>query len=339
MQGCYQAGVVYWQGEGAQKDIEAGKALLKIACDGGFDDACVALKTLVAEVKSTHITHQNIRTSMRKNNQYTGYLDGKFHADIDSDGKVETIGWKKFASTDLGDYYQLLVIDDEGSLLWEGPKEKDDGNPLIFFSLDFGVSMPELLIDFDNDGFIELLAPVPQSDVSPTYYRKLRWRGTYFEPLFSNALMLSALRSDQFVWRTTSQSYGTWVSKLAHQGSGLVKANVVEYTKNGSFQVGQALIRFDREGAKVERWLQPISHNTKKTKHKKAVKVIGVVYGLDPNGDGFLSIRKKPGSAEIGRLYNGNRVKVLDRSGKWYKIKDLKSGRVGWSHSNWIKIN
>lgn len=64
---------------------------------------------------------------------------------------------------------------------------------------------------------------------------------------------------------------------------------------------------------------------------------LGTIYGLDPNGDGFLSIRKKPKSTEIGRLYNGDKVKILDRSGKWYKIKDIRSNRVGWSHSNWIK--
>lgn len=61
----------------------------------------------------------------------------------------------------------------------------------------------------------------------------------------------------------------------------------------------------------------------------------GVVSGLDPNGDGFLSIRTKPKGAEIGRLYNGNKVKILKKSGKWYKIK-TSSGKTGWSHGNWI---
>ena len=66
---------------------------------------------------------------------------------------------------------------------------------------------------------------------------------------------------------------------------------------------------------------------------------MGTIYGLDPNGDGFLSLRKKPKSTEIGRLYNGDSVQILAKRGKWYKVKDLKSNRVGWSHSNWIRIN
>ncbi len=65
---------------------------------------------------------------------------------------------------------------------------------------------------------------------------------------------------------------------------------------------------------------------------------IGIVQGLDPNGDGFLSLRKQPKSTEIGKLHNGDAVEILDRSGKYYKVKDIKSRKVGWAHSNWIKI-
>ncbi len=66
---------------------------------------------------------------------------------------------------------------------------------------------------------------------------------------------------------------------------------------------------------------------------------IGVVMGLDPNGDGFLSLRKKPKAKEISKLYNGDKVEILDKRGKYYKVKDFKSGKEGWSHKNWIKVN
>ncbi len=71
---------------------------------------------------------------------------------------------------------------------------------------------------------------------------------------------------------------------------------------------------------------------------KSGSKNIGIVYGLDANGDGFLSIRKKPKAKEIGKLYNGDKVKILDKQGKWYKVKDIQFNTIGWSHSNWIKI-
>ncbi len=65
---------------------------------------------------------------------------------------------------------------------------------------------------------------------------------------------------------------------------------------------------------------------------------IGIVYGLDPNGDGFLSIRRKPKSTEIGRLYNGSKVELLGKRGKWHKVRDLRTGTVGWSHGKWISV-
>ncbi len=331
MQGCYQAGVAYWQGEGAQKDREAAKSLLEISCDGGFSDACVALRTFNKEDVSAGLENKSQEAPAKKSIRYSGHIDGKLQGDIDQDGKEETIAWKKFASVDLGDYYQLLVLDDDGSLLWEGPKEKDEGNPYVFSSLHIGVSLPELLTDIDGDGYLELLAPELQSDVRPVYYKKLRWRETYFEPLLSSALMQSSTKSNRFEWKTTSKSYGTWISELAPYGDGLVKANVTEYKKDQSVRVGIALIRFDREGAVVHKWIEPFIADSDVISDK------GTVYGLDPQGDGFLSIRKKPNSTEIGKLYNGDKVEILEKSGKWYKIKDIRSGIEGWSHSNWIR--
>ena len=62
-----------------------------------------------------------------------------------------------------------------------------------------------------------------------------------------------------------------------------------------------------------------------------------IVYSLDPNGDGFLSIRTKPKGREIGKLYNGDKVKILSKKGKYYKIEKVSSGMVGYAHSNWIR--
>ncbi len=81
MQRCYQAGVVYWTGEGAEKDIEMARPLLEISCDGGFDDACVALRTLNEEEKVEGSVHKP------KKDRYSGHIEGKLYGDIDQDGK------------------------------------------------------------------------------------------------------------------------------------------------------------------------------------------------------------------------------------------------------------
>jgi len=86
----------------------------------------------------------------------------------------------------------------------------------------------------------------------------------------------------------------------------------------------------------------------------------GLVVNLDPNGDNFLSVRKKPTSrsAEIDRIYgNGSKVYVCGRSVsvnifddpefKWYKILygdrcDPKRGSrfcsSGWVYGKYISV-
>jgi len=89
----------------------------------------------------------------------------------------------------------------------------------------------------------------------------------------------------------------------------------------------------------------------------------GVVVGLNPNGDGFLSVRSGPGGRqyhEIDRLFNGNQVYTCNATGPWLAIVyDLTHGtssrcgitqawprreaytgpcRYGWVHSHYVKI-
>ncbi len=49
----------------------------------------------------------------------------------------------------------------------------------------------------------------------------------------------------------------------------------------------------------------------------------GDVVGLDPHGDGFLSVRSGPGGKqfrEIDRVYNGMHLKICDERGPWLGV-------------------
>ncbi|HZB61455.1 MAG TPA: SH3 domain-containing protein [Microvirga sp.] len=87
----------------------------------------------------------------------------------------------------------------------------------------------------------------------------------------------------------------------------------------------------------------------------------GRIVGLNPRGDGFLSVRSGPGGKpyrEIDRLYNGNAVMVCDEQGPWLAVVYGRSAdddcgvgtpwpvrkpyggpcRSGWVHSRYVRM-
>jgi len=183
--------------------------------------------------------------------------EGVLRANIDKDYRLESVEWWKITTTQMGDYYQLVVRDDDGSILWQGPRKADESNPFIFSSLHIGISLPQIFTDIDQDGFVELLAPYLQSDVSPTTYRRLRWRGGNFEQLASYSLMMLPHSKDRLVWKNTSEYYGIWVSGFEMR-NGLIEASITEYREDGTAKTALANISFTRQGATITRWLKPL---------------------------------------------------------------------------------
>ena len=85
----------------------------------------------------------------------------------------------------------------------------------------------------------------------------------------------------------------------------------------------------------------------------------GVVFDLDPHGDGFLAVKSGPGLKflRIDKLYNGEQVYLCARAGDWRGIVYTKEAqtcnvdrpwplsepytgpfRYGWAHGRWIKL-
>ena len=180
---------------------------------------------------------------------------GKLTGDFDGDGKQETIGWTPFASKTEGTYYQLLLFDDDGCIVWKGPRIPSDQNPLVALSLDTGIAIPELAADIDGDGKDELLIPQPQSDVSPQYYRRLRWDGRTLKPMAAAVLMMKESRSSCFTWVRNVVKGRTWVASLGRDVSGSILAEITRLSPDGSrAEKGRAFLRLVPGGAVVARW-------------------------------------------------------------------------------------
>lgn len=55
-------------------------------------------------------------------------------------------------------------------------------------------------------------------------------------------------------------------------------------------------------------------------------------------GDGYLNLRTGPGTGYqiIRRMYNGEQVKLLERSGGWVRVRH-ESGVVGWAFEKYLQ--
>jgi hypothetical protein len=194
-------------------------------------------------------------------------LSGKGHprqlsGDLDGDGRTDFIRWEPVGATGGDEFLYLEVTGGDGEILWTGPREKSLENAYIFFNSHIGSSLPQLLIDYDGDGHLELLAPEPQSDVSATFYRRIKWKDGSFRPLSSSALMWEDESKPLLTWKEGDVSFGTWVSQFGDvTDDGRVQAGITRYLENGEWRGGIALIRFTAAGATIEDWIHPLSEN------------------------------------------------------------------------------
>lgn len=184
----------------------------------------------------------------------------KFQVDLNGDGKAEKIELRYSGKGESGDYYHLVVLDAEGNSIWSGPKVMDEDNPLVFGSWHFGVSLPQAVGDMDGDGAVELIAPAPQSDVSPTAFRILRWTSNAFKPLKTTIYLATGNNLDR-LWSAKSDQYeGRWISAFESIEPGnTATVEITEYHGEGGVKTGKAVVTLDAEGATIQKWIKPLA--------------------------------------------------------------------------------
>jgi hypothetical protein len=187
-----------------------------------------------------------------------------FLVNLDGDLKREKISWEPYAQTALGTYYQLKVYDDNGALIWKGPRTENPDNPYFVAEIDFGISIPELAEDIDKDGHLELLIPEPQSDVSPTRYHRLKWKKGGFIPMKAASLAYERNGAlGQVVWVDHfPRPYGAWVSLLKPASKGKAVGEIIVLTEGENLppQTGEVLIEWRRGGGMVIAWPKPLKY-------------------------------------------------------------------------------
>jgi hypothetical protein len=178
--------------------------------------------------------------------------------DLNGDGVAEQISRRKLGADDqLGTFYQVVVKDAQGAMLWKSPEVLAVDHPLAFGEWDFGISLPQFAADIDRDGQVELLVPAPQSDVSPTTFRMLTWTGAAFEPRQSKSLVGKGQKGAAFRWTDSPSTSAYWVEKwigTSAEGGWVVK--LVSLPENGGLMTAIAVLSTKGDGFDLTRWIE-----------------------------------------------------------------------------------
>lgn len=105
--------------------------------------------------------------------------------------------------------------------------------------------------------------------------------------------------------------------------------------------VQQKIAQQSLEKLKVSPSAQPNQMFNDQSKPAEIPNRFGQVQGLNPKGDGFLAVRAEPSSnaTEVAKLYEGDRVRILQEENDWVQLELPNKNLRGWSHKKWISIN
>jgi hypothetical protein len=185
----------------------------------------------------------------------------EFKVDLDGDGWTETVRLKPSGRSDQGEFFHLEVANNDGLVIWTGPKELDPENRLVFGNLEFGQTKPTVIADIDGDGSVELVAGAPQSDVSPRWFRVLRWSHGAFKPVRTGSLFEDPPGSKLFPWGETQEYKGRWINELwpSPDGtSGQFEAELIEYPGEIQVRMGKGIVEASPQGFRLVRMTEPM---------------------------------------------------------------------------------
>ena len=94
---------------------------------------------------------------------------------------------------------------------------------------------------------------------------------------------------------------------------------------------------FSATEASTTQQIKPVNAPVTTAPLAETYKVTHVVQGLNPKGDGFLSMRVAPSAqtSELRKLIEGTKLSLLQTEGRWMHVR-LLDGQDGWVHSNWV---
>ena len=188
-------------------------------------------------------------------------------ADIDHDRQKERLQLENIPSDDPEiELYQLKLFDNDGRLLWEGPREND---PLVVGYEYVSGSFPVIFNDIDGDGNTELIISSPPHEGTSPGSEIYRWTGKDFvrttSTQYLDLVWVDAPYGKTLKWTKIDQKdYSKnkkiwWVGEFWQMPNNelpIVEIAGVQYPESSLVSRSKAKIRFTPTGAVIEEWIK-----------------------------------------------------------------------------------
>jgi len=191
-----------------------------------------------------------------------GDVYNTWKTDLNKDGKDEKIVLKAYG-VDPENYTwfgQLIVYNSSGQKIWAGPKSQDmfSPDPLVFGCWDYGYSLPEVAGDIDGDGTVEMVAPLPISDVRYTPFKLFKWTGKEFSCIYENKTLCEyPAGSGKYPWGNREGYEGRWISEfMSFNKDGTCNVKIVDFSAESSGGVGEAVVAPHKGGFHISSWIK-----------------------------------------------------------------------------------
>ena len=185
----------------------------------------------------------------------------------DNDGKKERLQWD-YVSGDMEQIYQLKLFDDNGDLLWEGPRKYTEDLLVGISNTEDNSVLPVIFDDIDGDGNVELiLSGVPHEAYSPGS-KIYRWTGKDFirisstkpdlvwiDPAHGKTLKWTKIDDNDYRKRKKMWWVGEFL-QMPNNELPMVEIVGVQYPDFSAFFSSKAKIRFTPTGAVIEEWIK-----------------------------------------------------------------------------------
>lgn len=188
--------------------------------------------------------------------RYPSPLEQRLPIDF-GDGQPRIVAIRSYRDPSSNLLGQLIVLDKDSRVLWQGPQTGNDSYPQTFAGWDWSCVELQVAGDIDGDGSVEVVATEPGPANHPTLFHVIRWNGNSFEGVRNKRLVEFPANSGIFRWCSESATSGRWIAKFRSVNPGGRCTVDLWQSRGDDLSTSKATVAPDAQGYHIVYPLKP----------------------------------------------------------------------------------